>query len=185
MIAKLTDEEMIRQYLTTQPDHCYETLYKRYVSKVYQRCLSVTHDSTKAEDFTHDIFLKLFEKLNSFQERSRFSTWLYSISHNYCLDQVRTAKRLATVSLEDNVEYDMADSQDALWREETLQMVKRVMETLSEDETTLLRLRYEDGCSVSDIAHQYRINVSAVKMRLKRSRDKIYQLYEKQCDSDK
>lgn len=132
----------------------------------------------------HDIFLKLFEKLNGFQERSPFSTWLYSMSHNYCIDKLRMAKRLSTVGLEDDADYDIADSQEALLHEETLQLVERVMETLPGEETHLLQLRYEEKCSISDIALLYGIShgAGAVKMRLKRSRDKIHELYEKQCN---
>lgn len=179
MLSSLTDENLIRLYLSSQPNQCFEALYNRYVNKVYRRCLSLTQDSAKAEDFTHDIFLKVFNKLDAFQERARFSTWLYSISYNYCLDQLRLAKRLNTVTIEhDSDEYDLAESQEAVLHEETLQLVQRVMETLSEGETTLLKLKYEDELSIDEIAERYHLKPSAVKMRLKRTRDKIHQLYE-------
>ena len=98
----LTDEEMIRRYLPTKTNQCFETLYNRYVTKVYRRCLSMTNDTEKAEDFTQDIFLKVFDKLDDFQQRSSFATWLYSISYNYCADQLRLAKRFQTTYLEDS-----------------------------------------------------------------------------------
>lgn len=183
MIATLTDEEMIRQYLSSNPNQCFEALYNRYVKKVYRRCLSMTQDAVKAEDFTHDIFLKVFNKLDGFQERSNFSTWLYSVSYNYCLDQLRLAKRLNTVTIDDTNQYDIPDSEEALLREETLHLVKRAMETLSTEETALLQLKYEDDLSIDDIANLYGIKSSAVKMRLKRSRDKIHRLYEKQYNA--
>ena len=82
MNAYLTDEETIRHYLPDQPDQCFDALYKRYVGKVYKRCLSMTKDSEQAQDFTQDIFLKVFSKLEAFQQRSTFSTWLYSIAYN-------------------------------------------------------------------------------------------------------
>jgi len=177
MNVKLTDEEMIRQYLPSQPNQCFETLYNRYVSKVYRRCLSMTKDSLQAEDFTHDIFLKVFDKLNAFQERSTFSTWLYSIAYNYCSDQIRIAKRLSFTSIEEGIKHDLPDSKDAQVHEETLQLMKRVTETLSPKEQSLLRLKYEDGLSIDEIAKAYDVKASTVKMRLKRSRDKIHQLY--------
>ena len=180
MHTSLTDENLIRLYLPSQPNQCFETLYNRYVSKVYRRCLSMTQDSAKAEDFTHDIFLKVFHKLDAFQERARFSTWLYSISYNYCLDQLRVAKRLNTVTIDDETELDLADSDESMLHEETLQLVRRAMTTLSADETALLQLKYEDELSIDEIARQYNIKPSAVKMRLKRSRDKIHRLYEQQ-----
>ncbi|WP_338874690.1 RNA polymerase sigma factor [Spirosoma sp. SC4-14] len=180
MYTSLTDETLIRLYLPDQPNQCFETLYARYVTKVYRRCLSLTHDSAKAEDFTHDIFLKVFNKLDAFQERARFSTWLYSIAYNYCLDQIRISRRITTIAMDESGEFDIPESQDALLHEETLDMVKRAMETLSNEETNLLRLKYEDGMSINEIADLYDLKPSAVKMRLKRSRDKIHQLYERQ-----
>lgn len=180
MTAKLTDEEMIRHCLPANPNQCFEALYNRYVNKVYRRCLSITQDSDKAQDYTHDIFLKAFAKLDNFQERSTFSTWLYSISYNYCMDQIRFAKRLTTVTIQDHDDYDLPDSQEALVREETLQLMKRAMETLSEEETTLLKLKYEEEYSIDELADHYKISPSAAKMRLKRSRDKIQRLYQQQ-----
>ncbi len=174
---------MIRLYLPDQPNQCFEALYNRYVDKVYRRCLSMTQDSVEAEDFTHDIFLKVFNKLDDFQERSKFSTWLYSISHNYCIDQIRVGKRLTTTPLEDKPEHEATDSDETVLQEETLLLVKQAMDALSSEETTLLRLKYEDGLSVEAIAQKYNIKVSAVKMRLKRSRDKIHQLYQQQYNS--
>src|SRR5919199_4103165 len=108
MTTNLTDEELIRQYLPEDPNPCFEELYNRYVNKVYKRCLSMTQDSVLAEDFTHDIFIKVFSKLGNFKERSTFSTWLHAVSSNYCLDQLRVAKRKHMVAFEDDDDYDLA-----------------------------------------------------------------------------
>ena len=104
-IPPLSDEDMIRRYLPDQPTHCFETLYNRYVNKVYRRCLSMTKDPLQAEDYTHDIFLKVFNKLDAFQERSTFSTWLYSIAYNYCADQLRLGKRLSMMSINEDINW--------------------------------------------------------------------------------
>lgn len=175
MNISLTDEETIRQLLPTQPDQCFETLYNRYVNKVYRRCLSMTKDSEKAEDFTHDIFLKVFSKLDAFEERSSFSTWLYSIAYNYCSDQLRLAKRFTYTSVEEGLNKDAPDFQEAQLHEETLQVVKQAMEMLSTSERKLLKLKYEDNMSIEEIAQLCNLKSSAVKMRLKRSREKIQQ----------
>jgi RNA polymerase sigma-70 factor (ECF subfamily) len=181
MNVKLTDEEMIRRYLPSQPDQCFETIYNRYVNKVYRRCLSMTKDSDQAQDFTHDIFLKVFNKLDAFQEKSSFSTWLYSIAYNYCSDQLRIAKRFDFTSIDEGVKHDPADSPDSQVHEETLQLVKQAIALLSDKEQALLRLKYEEGLSIEAIAKEYRIKASTVKMRLKRSRDKIHRLCSQHC----
>ena len=181
--ASLTDEEIIRQVLPSQPNQCFESLYNRYVGKVYQRCLSMTKDSETAQDFTQDIFMKVFDKLPAFQERSRFSTWLYSVSYNYCADQLRLGKRLPLSSLETSLGHEPADSQEDYLQEETLRVVKRAMQTLTTEERQLLRLKYEDGLRIEEIADLCELNVSTVKMRLKRSRDKIQRLSSQQLNS--
>ena len=175
--ASLTDEEIIRQVLPAQPNQCFESLYNRYVTKVYRRCLSMTHDSEKAQDFTHDIFLKVFDKLAVFQQRSSFSTWLYSISYNYCSDQLRLSKRLPTTAIQESFREEIPDSPETHLHEEALQLVSRAMEKLSTQERALVRLKYEDGMSIDEIAHLYAIKASAVKMRLKRCREKIQRLH--------
>ncbi|WP_420150775.1 RNA polymerase sigma factor [Spirosoma sp.] len=170
-----TDEEMIRQYLSNQPNQCFETLYKRYVSKVYKRCLFMTKDAEVAQDFTHDVFMKAFSKLNNFQQRSSFSTWLNSIAHNYCSDQLRLAKRLPTTSIDTVLEANLTDSREGLAEEESLELVRQAMASLPLSEQRLLRQKYEEGVSIEELAKLYNIKVSAVKMRLKRSRDRIQQ----------
>ena len=113
MKLNLNDEELIKQYLTTSPNDCFETLYDRYVGKVYNRCYSLTKDAEKAQDFTHDIFIRMFSRLDRFQGRSTFSTWLYSISYNYCMDQLRASKRMTTTGLENDADYDSIPANDS------------------------------------------------------------------------
>lgn len=175
-ITSVTDEEMIRRYFADDPEQCFGTLYKRYVSKVYRRCLSMVKDPLKAEDFTHDIFLKVFNKLDAFQERSNFSTWLYSIAFNYCADQIRLAKRVPTIRMEDGVDYSIADTADEQLYEETIQLINKAMAKLSDSEKMLLHFKYEDGMSIAKIAGISSLKESTVKMRLKRSREKIHRL---------
>ncbi|GAB3569757.1 RNA polymerase sigma factor [Spirosoma luteolum] len=176
MKTKLNDEEVIRQYLGTSPNDCFETLYTRYVRKVYNRCLSYTKDSEKAQDFTHDIFIRAFSRLDRFQERSSFSTWLYSISYNYCMDQIRVANRMSVTSLEDDLDYNLAVSDEYEQKEESLQQLSEAMSTISPQEAMILRMKYQEGLDISQIAKKLNLNDSAVKMRLKRSRDKVRRL---------
>lgn len=175
---QLNDEDLIRMYLHTQQNNYFETLYNRYVSKVYRRCLSLTKDTTKAEDFTHDIFLRVFGNLSSFREQSTFSTWLYSISYNYCMDQLRYANRTPTITLDNQQEHPWADTSDHELIETQFQQLTQVLRAISPEETLLLQLKYEEGLDIKAIGKQLDLNDSAVKMRLKRTRDKIRRLYQ-------
>ena len=149
----------------------FNAIYNRYVYKVYQKCLSMTNDPEMAKDFTQDIFIKVFVKLDTFQNRSTFSTWLYAISHNYCLDHLRSNRRteaLSDATLKETIEPDYCESMLTQWKALNL-----FMNTLPDDEATMLRLKYEEGQSVRYISEQYNLSESSVKMRLKRSRDKL------------
>ena len=177
MKKQLNDEEVIRQQLATNPTACFETLYNRYVGKVYRRCLSLTKDTEKAEDFTHDIFIRTFDRLDRFQERSTFSTWLYSISYNYCLDQIKLSNRLTTTTLEDELPIQCTYTDDYEQAEERVHYLTEAMNRLTPQEATLLRLKYQQGMEIQQIAKQFNLKESAIKMRLKRSRDKVRQFY--------
>nr|WP_317046972.1 RNA polymerase sigma factor [Spirosoma aerolatum] len=137
----------------------------------------MTKDSEQAQDFTQDIFLKVFNKLDAFQQRSSFSTWIYAIAYNYCADQLRLAKRLPTVNLGDSIEQTWDGPAETSVHDDMLQLVAQAMERLTVEEQKLLRLKYEDGLSNEEIAALYKINLSAVKMRLKRSRERVQRLY--------
>lgn len=179
MTALCTDEEVILQLFTSQPKQCFDMIYKRYFNKVYRRCLSMTRNHELAQDFTHDIFLKVFSKLDAFQQRSSFSTWLYAISYNYCSDQLRLAKRLPVDSLDNLLKQEVAAS-EVTAQEEMLQLVSLAMKTLSAKDRALLQLKYEDGLTVEEIARLYSIKGCAVKMRLRRSRERMHQFCTRQ-----
>ncbi|GAB2519071.1 RNA polymerase sigma factor [Spirosoma aerophilum] len=173
----VSDEDMIRQYLSSNSTVCFESLYNRYVGKVYKQCFSMTKDSEQAQDFTHDIFIRVFAHLDRFQQRSSFSTWLYSVSYNYCLDQLKRAKRLTMSELTDDIDYYCTSTEDAEKVDYELQQLAKVMKKISPQDATVLRMKYQDGLPLSQIGQQLNLKESAVKMRLKRSRNKVRQMY--------
>ncbi|GAB3326594.1 RNA polymerase sigma factor [Larkinella ripae] len=184
MKRTLRDEELIVSYLSTRRADCLDALYKRYVNKVYGSCLSFTRDPIKAEDYTHDIFLQVFSKIDQFQGRSAFSTWLFSISQNYCRQKIRIANRLVTVALDEVDLENLPDSETNDIAHTMLNQLSVVMEKLSSDKVALLQLKYVDNIDITEIARQYNINNSAVKMRLKRTRDHVVDVYQKQFMAD-
>ncbi|MBC3785769.1 RNA polymerase sigma factor (sigma-70 family) [Spirosoma sp. LMG 31448] len=85
-----------------------------------------------------------------------------------------------TVSLDDEHEHTFVDSADHEILESQLQQLASVMHTITAEETRMLQLKYEDGLDIRAIAQQFALKDSAVKMRLKRTRDKIRRLYSEQ-----
>ncbi|GAB3030733.1 RNA polymerase sigma factor [Spirosoma pulveris] len=175
----ISDEELVRLYITTQRNIYFERLYERYSNKVYRKCLSFTKDPVRAEDLTHDVFLKLVVKLSSFREQAKFSTWLYSITYNYCTDQLRAHNLRKEVYMDDSwdrLETGMDDGLGEIAEMEAQQLEKALHQLLPEEQTMLL-MKYQDDISIREIANFAGITESAVKMRLKRARDKLRKYY--------
>ncbi|GAB2528389.1 RNA polymerase sigma factor [Spirosoma aerophilum] len=178
----ISDEELVRLYVDTQQNTYFETLYERYCDKVYRKCLSFSKDPVRAEDLTHDIFLKLVVKLSSFREQAKFSTWLYSITYNYCTDQLRSQNLRREVHMDEGWERLDVGTDDGLaemaeMAEMESQQLERALHQLSAEEQTILLMKYQDDVSIRDIAAISGLTESAVKMRLKRSRDKLRKHY--------
>lgn len=171
-----TDEELVRLYVESQRNIYFEELYDRYVDKVYRKCLSFIKNEAQAEDFTHDIFLRLVLKIGSFKEHAKFSTWLYSITYNYCMDQMRLAKRQAEEALDENFDLE-EDENDDEFSEMQGKVLKKAMEKIAPDEKAILLMKYQDEFSIKEIADTFNLTESAVKMRLMRTKEKLKKMY--------
>ena len=172
------DEQLVHAFQTTTSPQSFDILYQRYLEKVYRTCLSFTNDTQTTQDYAQDIFLKVFRKLDTFEHQSSFSTWLYTIAHNHCLSQHQRRKRLPTEPLvPDLVQLLVGNSPFADDADENqLRLIERQMVQLPPPDRDLLRLKYEQGLSIAALSHHYQLSESAVKMRLKRSRDRLRSL---------
>jgi RNA polymerase sigma factor (sigma-70 family) len=172
----LRDEDIVALYVETQMNSYFEEIYERYADKVYRKCYSFTYNQEKAEDFTHDIFLKLILKIGTFKENAKFSTWLYSITYNFCMDQIRVGKKLNEVPIAENFDPEIPDDDDEIISMQSSGL-KKSMENIPSDEKALLLMKYQDDFSIKEIAETLNISESAVKMRLLRSKEKLRKLY--------
>jgi len=85
----MTDEDLVNLVRTTHDPVFFETLYQRYVTKVYRKCLSMTTNPDQAQDLTQDVFVKVHRNIERFKGQSRFSTWLYAITHHHVVDELQ------------------------------------------------------------------------------------------------
>ncbi|GAB3705375.1 RNA polymerase sigma factor [Spirosoma flavus] len=178
-MEQISDEELVRLYINTQENRYFERIYERYCDKVYRKCLSFMKDPIRAEDLTHDIFLKLVVKLSGFREQSKFSTWLYSITYNHCTDQLRSPHLRREIYVDEGWERMNVSSDEELADIEEMeaQQLEQAIQRLAPDEQTMLLMKYQDDISIREIADINGLTESAVKMRLKRSRDKLRKYY--------
>ncbi|HHM21377.1 MAG TPA: sigma-70 family RNA polymerase sigma factor [Bacteroidetes bacterium] len=156
-----------------------EELYGRYAEKVYFKCLTLVKDGDTAKDLTQDILVKMFLKLIEYRGEGTFRGWLFSMVYNHCINYLKKQKRFY---LENDSQYDIPVSEVEAEHQQLLELrlsqLQQFMAQLNEAERLILLLRYTEGLSVKQMAQALGISESAVKMRLKRSRDHLAKLFE-------
>lgn len=175
---KMADEEIV-QIILSGNNKAFEIIYDRYASKVFSKCVSFAKDRSLAEDYTHDIFLKVFINLSNFRMSAKFSTWLYAISFNYCVDQQKAVikKRLGQHNYYEEELETIIEPQDEQLFQIELERLKSLLYELPAEDRMLLLLKYQDEFSIKQLAEIYQLKESAVKMRLKRNKAKIMEMY--------
>ncbi|OEK08113.1 RNA polymerase subunit sigma-70 [Flavivirga aquatica] len=179
-INRESDEDLVKAIVKTNDTLLFETLYDRHVIQVYNKCLGFAKNEDEAKDLTQDIFLKLFVKLASFKGKSKFSTWLYAFTYNHCVNYVtrNTAKKFERQSVDykdiENLSYDENDNS---FLDMKVDKLKIALELISPEEKMILLLKYQDFLSIKEIESVLGIGESAVKMRIKRAKDKLVKMY--------
>jgi RNA polymerase sigma-70 factor (ECF subfamily) len=177
---EMSDSEIVREYLRTQNSLYFSQLYRKYANKVYGKCLSILKNDDEARDAVQDIFVKIMLNMGGFGEKSQFSTWIYSITYNYCIDTIRKRKKEKTL-FSDELENtkDVADEEvpDEYLLEMDVKQLKTVLEMLPAGDRAVLLMKYQDDMSIKDIADGLNKTESAIKMKIKRAKHKAQEIF--------
>jgi len=156
----------------------YAYFVTKYNKDIYQLAFQLTKDRELAEDLTQDAFVKGFEKLKSFQQKSQFSTWLYRIAYNLIISELR--KRKVVFSHFDDIEEsfdEMNEIDDFFDKKETelrYQKLDDALKTLSQDDYAIILFHYYQQKTIEEIAFITAQTTANVKVKLFRIRKKLY-----------
>ncbi len=185
--AQLSDAELVARFLAEQNTFYFTLLYRRYAGKVYAKCLSMLANEAQARDAVQDIFIKVFLNLSRFNEKSAFSTWLYSITYNYCIDLIRRKKKMP-VLLADDVsrisDEPAAEVPDSVLLEMKQERLEAVLQHLSEGDRLVLLMKYMDDMSIREMADFFQKTESAIKMQIMRAKLRAQAVYEQLYGKD-
>jgi len=179
--SKLTDEELVSRIVAKNDTMLFGVLYDRYSRMVYNKCYGFSRSQDEAEDLAQDVFLMLFIKLASFKGKSKFSTWLYSFTYNFCVNYVNRNKQRKmsdkSVPME-ATEYKLTEEvpDESIYEMKASKLAK-ALEMISAEDKSILLLKYQDGASIKELSDLFEIGESAVKMRLKRAKAKLLEIY--------
>ncbi len=180
-----TDEEIVLLIMNSGDKELFEILYNRYNKKVKDKCFSFLKDAKQSEDFANDILTKAYEKIPGFKGNSSFSSWLYSITYNYCIDYLRVKKKLHYPEWNSSNEIpEIIDESEADFEEANYENLVTILELIHPEEKVLLLMKYQDNLPIKHIAKTLRISEDAVKMRLKRARSRVIYMYKQKFNSN-
>ena len=148
-----------------------EKIYRDYHGKVFGYIRSKTNSLQDAEDLTADVFVKVFEKFDSFDEgKASLSTWIYTITKNTLTDFFRTGKVFAEIpenlEADSSVENDVCDA-------EMLEILANALESLEERERDIIILRFYSGKTLKEIVAQMGISYAYGKVLQNKAFEKM------------
>ncbi|MEC7786249.1 MAG: sigma-70 family RNA polymerase sigma factor [Nitrospinota bacterium] len=179
---KETEEALVRD-LQNGNLEAYDKLAKIYQKKIYGLSFNLTRNQMDAQDVTQEVLLTLFRKINMFQGKSAFSSWVYRISINASYMKLRSKKKEPNVSIDElmptfnGAGYQQEKIQDwsentesLIFTKETRDVINKAVNLLPEKEKVVFLLRDVEGLSSEKTGEILDLTVSAVKSRLHRAR---------------
>ena len=182
-VKSLSDEDLVFKIVETNNAQLFAVLYDRFSKVVYNKCYGFSKNKEEAEDLTHDVFIRLFVKIKTFKGNSKFSTWLYSFTYNFCVNYVQRndhKKKERVTVVTDNIKEDDVSQEidDLTLFELKSEKLAKALTLIDPTEKMILLMKYQDDMTIKEIQDFLKIGESAVKMRIKRAKQKVVRTYE-------
>lgn len=178
------DLELVRKAILND-QKAYAELMVRYKDAIYFMILKMVNNKEDANDLTVEAFSKAFENIDKYKPDFAFSTWLFKIATNNCIDFIRK-KRLKTTSIDsaydnqdgEEVRIDFAseglDPEEKMIKKQKNDLMRTIVDNLPARYKQLVILRYFDERSYEEIADELKLPVGTVKAQLFRARDLLF-----------
>jgi RNA polymerase sigma factor (sigma-70 family) len=183
-------EKAQRDYLLVQQANngdqkAYAELMGRYRDAIYYMLLKMVNNASDAEDLTIEAFGKAFKNIQQYAPNYAFSTWLFKIATNNCIDFIRK-KKASHVSLDHNdeehekasmdIQAPVMDPEETMINEQKIKMMRSVVDKLKPRYRKLIELRYFKELSYEEIADELELPIGTVKAQLFRARELLYNI---------
>ncbi len=168
---EIPDETLVTKVLQGETE-AFAYIVDRYKVQIYNLMYRFSNTTEDAADMTQEVFCKTFERLNQYQKRNQFFSWLYTLALNHAKDWIKQknsrSRKLAQFSAEtENNEATSAHS--ILEADQKADSLSTALKTLPDDRREMVVLRYRHERSIKELAEIFDLSESAVKMRLHRA----------------
>ncbi len=187
------DYSLIRAAIDERDQKAYGELMDRYRDSIYFMLLKMVNNKDDAEDLTIEAFGKAFKKLHQYTPNYAFSTWLFKIASNNCIDFIRKKKKTSiTFSIDKGYENEEGSEigldlkskglnpEETFIREQKIKLMHEVVKKLKPRYRTLVELRYFKEFSYEEIADQLDVPLGTVKAQLFRAREFLFNILKNQ-----
>lgn len=162
----------------------FESLIKIYEAKVFGIAFRMSGNRDDASDMAQEVFIKLFRNIGKFKHEAKFSTWVYRVATNTCLDELKKIKRKSAYSLDEEIDTEdggirteIADTaptpEEVAESGEIRGVVNVAIQRLSDEHKAVIILRDINGMSYDEIAEILKCSVGTVKSRISRGREQL------------
>lgn len=176
------EELELIQRIKSGEKHLFEHLIKRYEDYVYSICVNSLKDREDAKDITQDTFYKAYKSIKTYDgTKSKFSTWIYRIAYNKCIDFIRKQNSFLNYK---NYIKTKADTRTHQVHNFQSEIVTELLSKLQTEESAMITLYYFDDMSVKEISYITKQSESYVKVKLHRIRKKLKNIAEKEYNNE-
>ena len=181
------DYRLVMQALSTGDQKAYAELLNNYRDSLYFMLLKMTNNQVDADDLTIEAFGKAFKNLDQYSSEYAFSTWLFKIAANNCIDFMRKNRRINYITMDNNDESGSNNypanipslnlsPEDKVIEKQKVSLMHEVVEKLKPHYRLMVELRYFKELSYEEIAVQLDLPLGTVKAQLFRAREFLYQI---------
>lgn len=176
------DENILIEAIKNGNIRAYTQLVDKYKDLVYTLAIRMLKNREEAEEVAQDTFIKVFKSLENFKGDSKFSTWIYRVAYNTCLDRIKKNKKHLNNIAIDEFTFNKLDTidnaLDNIIKEEKSTLIRNCINKLPEDSSALLTLFYFEELSLEEISKIINIEANTVKVKLFRARKKLATILE-------
>ena len=176
---------MLVQRATNGDQRAFAELMGRYRDAIYYMLLKMVNNASDAEDLTIEAFGKAFKNITQYAPNYAFSTWLFKIATNNCIDFIRK-KKASHVSLDHNdeehekasmdIQAPVLDPEESLINDQKIKLMRSVVSKLKPRYRKLIELRYFNELSYEEISVELELPIGTVKAQLFRARELLYNI---------
>ncbi len=182
------DYDLVQLALGKSDQKAYADLMNNYRDSLYFMLLKMTNDSTDADDLTIEAFGKAFKNLSQYTPDYAFSTWLFKIATNNCIDFIRKKKKMCfsmnkgfdnyddANEVSHNIPSETLDPEEKFIEKQKIKLMREIVDRLKPHYRKLVILRYFEEYSYEEIAEELELPLGTVKAQLFRAREFLYNI---------